>query len=144
MVTCEAVVTRSEPGWVWLETRESSCAACQGACLGQSGLDSPAGAGRVFKFPTAQGFKPGARVVIAIPESLLLKASLKMYLLPLLGFFAGAAIASEFGYLVPAAWREFCIMIAGFAGLATVYGWLRASPVAGMASQTGIMLYPRR
>lgn len=89
-----AVVVRIENHQVWVESGANS--AC-GGCLQKASCTTNA-LGSVLKkksVPVDSGMqlKTGDQVMVAIDESLLLRASLLLYLVPLIALFTGAGIA---------------------------------------------------
>jgi sigma-E factor negative regulatory protein RseC len=89
-----AVVVKIENHQVWVESGQNN--AC-GGCLQKTSCATNA-LGNVLKkksVPVDSGIqlKTGDEVIVAIDESLLLRASLLLYLLPLIALFTGAGIA---------------------------------------------------
>ena len=89
-----AVVVKIENHQVWVESGQNS--AC-GGCLQKASCTTNA-LGSVLKKKSVPvdsdiQLKTGDEVIVAIDESLLLRASLLLYLLPLLALFTGAGIA---------------------------------------------------
>jgi sigma-E factor negative regulatory protein RseC len=89
-----ATVVKIENHQVWVESGQpSSCGGCQqkSTCT-TSALDSV-----IKKKPIPVDseiqLKTGDKVIVAIDESLLLRASLLLYILPLVALFTGAGIA---------------------------------------------------
>jgi sigma-E factor negative regulatory protein RseC len=96
MIEETAIVVAHEPGLAWVETpRRNACGTCgQGKDCGAALL------GRLFTRGANQlaledhlGVASGERVVIGIPDALLIRAALLAYLLPLLTLVLGAAWA---------------------------------------------------
>jgi sigma-E factor negative regulatory protein RseC len=89
-----AVVVKIENHQVWVEAGQSSaCGGCQ-----QKASCTTNAIGNVLKKKTVPvdsciQLKTGDQVMVAIDESLLLRASLLLYLLPLIALFTGAGIA---------------------------------------------------
>jgi len=89
-----AVVVKIENHQVWVESRQNS--AC-GGCKQKASCTTSA-LGSVLKKKSVPvdsdiQLKTGDEVMVAIDESLLLRASLLLYLLPLIALFTGAGIA---------------------------------------------------
>ena len=89
-----AVVVKIENHQVWVEAGQNS--AC-GGCLQKASCTTSA-LGSVLKKKSVPvdsdiQLKNGDKVMVAIDESLLLRASLLLYLLPLIALFTGAGIA---------------------------------------------------
>ena len=100
MLTETARVVAVEEGSVWVETvRQSVCGSCQAAKGCGHGLLNQMGDGRrsYLQLPTgkfqASEFRVDDEVSIGIPESLMLKGSALVYLLPLLFMLLGALLA---------------------------------------------------
>ena len=89
-----AVVVKIENHQVWVEAgQNSACCGCQ-----QKASCTSNALGSVLKkksVPVDSGIqlKTGDEVMVAIDENLLLRASLLLYLLPLVALFTGAGIA---------------------------------------------------
>jgi len=89
-----AVVVKTENHQVWVESRQSgACAGC-----GQKASCSALAIGNVIgkKAVAADSrisLRVGDEVIVAVDEGLVLKASLLLYLLPLLAMFMGAGMA---------------------------------------------------
>lgn len=105
-----------EQGAVWVETvRHSACSSCQArAGCGQSLLQRlGVGARQGFIRALDDGrCRVGDEVLIAIPESAVLRGSALVYMLPLLALFAGALLAHGVGASEPS------IILAGFLAMA--------------------------
>lgn len=121
------VVTVEEEGWAWVETRRPSacgtCAAGQGC--GTSLLAGVLGRRKApVRVINRIGAVAGDRVVIGISESSLVRGSLAIYAVPLLGLFAGAL----FGQLLSgghAEYADLAPLLGGSAGFAAGLVWLR-------------------
>ena len=90
-------VVAVEEGAVWVETlRRSTCSACSANAGCGQGLMEKLGVGQqrgYVRALTDLQLAVGDGVVIGIREDLLVQSSLRVYLLPLLGLFAGAMLA---------------------------------------------------
>lgn len=90
-------VVAVEEGAVWVETlRRSTCSACSANAGCGQGLMEKLGVGQrrgYVRALTDLRLAVGDGVVIGIREDLLVQSSLRVYLLPLLGLFAGAMLA---------------------------------------------------
>jgi sigma-E factor negative regulatory protein RseC len=89
-----AIVVKIENHQVWVESGQSS--AC-GGCLQKASCTTNA-IGSVVKKKSVPvdcdiQLKTGDQVMVAIDENLLLRASLLLYLVPLIALFAGAGMA---------------------------------------------------
>jgi sigma-E factor negative regulatory protein RseC len=112
-------VVAIEPGAVWVETmRKSTCSSCSAnAGCGQGLMDR-------LNIDSRRGYvralcdlhlQVGDGVVIGVREDLLVRSSLLVYVLPLLGLFAAAMLAEHF------ALRESLIVLAGLCGFASAW-----------------------
>ncbi len=105
MIEEQGRIVAVEPGAVWVETlRKSTCSSCSvKAGCGQSLLDQLGASGRrgfVRALSNLQ-LDVGDRVIIGVREDLLVRGSLLVYLLPLLGLFAAAVSAEQVGLSEP-------------------------------------------
>jgi len=112
-----------EPGAVWVETmRKSTCSSCSAnAGCGQGlmeRLNIESRRGYVRALCDLQ-LQVGDGVVIGVREDLLVRGSLLVYLLPLVGLFAAAMLAEHF------ALREPLVILAGLFGFASAWLWVR-------------------
>ncbi|MFT5788347.1 MAG: sigma-E factor negative regulatory protein RseC [Shewanella sp.] len=87
------VIANNNSGWVVVEVEmKSACSHCDsGDSCGTSAV-AKAFSSKVqrFSIPTERAFAKGERLKLGLPESVILKAALLVYILPLLGFFIGA------------------------------------------------------
>ncbi len=95
MIEETARVLETRPGRALVATvRSSACEGCtaRGAC-------APLGGGREARVwvDDPLGVSPGDRVVVAVPEAAVLRASLWVYLVPVLALVAGAVAGSRLG-----------------------------------------------
>jgi sigma-E factor negative regulatory protein RseC len=94
MIEESAVVVKIENHQVWVESGQNS--AC-GGCLQKASCAASAVGSVLKKKPVPVDcdiqLKTGDRVMVAIDESLLLRASLLLYLVPLIALFTGASMA---------------------------------------------------
>ena len=114
-------VVAVEAGAVWVETlRRSTCSACSANAGCGQGVMEKLGVGQrraYLRALTDLRLAVGDGVVVGIREDLLLRSALLVYLLPLLGLFAGALLAQ---------WRaaaEPVVILAGLGGFFAVW-WL--------------------
>lgn len=90
-----AIVVKTEPHRVWITaTQNSSCGGCaqKSACTGNALADAMPSK-RPVVVDSDISLKVGDSVVVAIEESQLLRASLMLYVLPLLAMLIAAGIA---------------------------------------------------
>lgn len=113
-------VVAIEAGAVWVETlRKSTCSSCSASSGCGQGLMDKLGVGHKRGLVRALcdlSVDVGDSVVIGIREDLLVRGSLLLYLLPLVGLFCIALLAQALGASEPQ------IIIAGLSGLAL--GWV--------------------
>jgi sigma-E factor negative regulatory protein RseC len=114
-------VVALEQGAVWVETlRRSTCSACSANAGCGQGLMEKLGVGQkrgYVRALTDLQLAVGDGVVIGIREDLLVSSSLRVYLLPLLGLFAGAMLAQWL------ALAESFVILSGLGGFLAVW-WL--------------------
>lgn len=114
-------VVAVEEGAVWVETlRRSTCSACSASAGCGQGLMDKLGVGQrrgYVRALTDLQLAVGDGVVIGIREDLLVRSSLLVYLLPLLGLFAGAMLAQWL------ALAESFVILGGLSGLFSLW-WL--------------------
>ncbi len=114
-------VVALEEGAVWVETlRRSTCSACSANAGCGQGLMEKLGVGEkrgYVRALTDLQLAVGDGVVIGIREDLLVSSSLQVYLLPLLGLFAGAMLAQWL------ALAESFVILSGLGGFLAVW-WL--------------------
>lgn len=93
MIEEMAVVVKTENHQVWVESRQSgACAGCkQKASCSTSAIGSVIGK-KTVAVDSRISLRVGDEVIVAVDEGLVLKASLLLYLLPLMAMFAGAGI----------------------------------------------------
>lgn len=110
-------VVAVEAGTVWVETvRSGSCSSCAASATCGSGLMDKLGIHQRhmrMQATTDLQLQVGDPVVIGIPEELLLGSALQVYLLPLIGLFAGIlwADAQKFGELAVVAAGLSCMIL---------------------------------
>ncbi|AYC33920.1 transcriptional regulator [Pseudomonas cavernae] len=112
-------VVAVESGAVWVETlRKSTCSSCSANAGCGQGLMDKLGVGGQRGYVRALcdlQLRVGDPVVIGVREDLLVRASLLVYLLPLLMFFALAMFAERL------ALHEPLIIVSGLGGLALAW-----------------------
>ncbi len=119
-------VVEVQAGFVWVETqRRSTCGACNlnGGC-GTSVLSRVMGQRRTrVRALDSLGARVGEEVVIGIEDTMLLRGSLAVYAVPLVGLLAGAmlgaALAPRLGFAA-----ESGSILLGLAGLGAGILWL--------------------
>jgi sigma-E factor negative regulatory protein RseC len=120
MIEEQGRVVAVEPGVVWVETlRKSTCSACTANAACGQGLMERLGVGRQRGYVRALStlnLHVGDAVVIGVGEQLLVRSSLLVYFLPILGLLAGSIAADAAGL------REPLIILCGLGGL--LLSWL--------------------
>ncbi|MCU1715926.1 SoxR reducing system RseC family protein [Pseudomonas sp. 5P_3.1_Bac2] len=105
MIEERGLVTALEPGAVWVQTqRQSTCSACALKAGCGQGLSAQFGGRRQREAVRVSADLPlavGDAVVLGVREDLLLSAAVQVYLLPLLGLFAGALVAEQLAWAEP-------------------------------------------
>lgn len=130
MIEEQGRVVALEPGAVWVETlRKSTCSSCSANAACGQGLMDRLGVGRQRGYVRALSqmhLAIGDTVIIGVREDLLVRSSLLVYLLPLMGLFAAALLADGLGLPEP------LVILSGLSGL--FVSWLmvrwRAARVA--------------
>lgn len=114
MIEEQGRVVAVEDGAVWVETlRRSTCSSCSANSGCGQGLMDKLGVGQrrgYLRALTDLQLAVGDGVTIGIREDLLLGSALRVYLLPLLGLFAGAMLAEWL------ALGESFVILAGLSG----------------------------
>ena len=120
MIEEQGRVVAIEPGAVWVETlRRSTCSSCSAkAGCGQGLLETLGVSGRRAHVRALCDLQLniGDAVVIGVHEDLLVRGSLLVYLVPLLGLFAAAVLAEQLALGEP--------LVIVFALLGLMAGWL--------------------
>ncbi|MCL1094635.1 SoxR reducing system RseC family protein [Shewanella kaireitica] len=87
------VVANSNSGWVVVEVEmKSACNHCDSSDSCGTSAVAKAFSPKVqrFSIQTERAFATGERLKLGLPESVILKAAMLVYILPLAGFFVGA------------------------------------------------------
>lgn len=121
----QVVRTAGDSAWVRTE-RRSSC----GSCSARKGCGTGALAG-VFSARAHEvevlnpiGAAPGDEVIVGISESMLVRGSAAVYLLPLLTLMAGALLAEGMAPQLGLAGSDAPAILGGAVGLAAGFLWL--------------------
>jgi len=88
-----SVVANSNAGWVVVEIEmKSACNHCDNSESCGTSAVAKAFSSKMqrFSIQTEHAFSVGERLMLGLPESVILKAALLVYILPLIGFFIGA------------------------------------------------------
>lgn len=125
MIEEQGRVMAIEHGAVWIEVLgKTACSGCTASVGCGQGLLEGLGAGRQCKRIRALSVMPlkvGDSVVVGIREDFLLRSTLAVYLLPLLGLFISAIVAQWFGFGEP------LVIFAAFLGFASVWAVVRSA-----------------
>ncbi|MDM8350438.1 SoxR reducing system RseC family protein [Pseudomonas sp. sp1636] len=120
MIEEQGRVVAVESGAVWVETmRKSTCSSCSvSAGCGHGVLDKLGVSGRpgYVRALCDLQLSVGDAVVIGVREELLVRGSLLVYLLPLIGLFGAALLAEQLALSEP------LVILSAFAGL--LAAWL--------------------
>jgi sigma-E factor negative regulatory protein RseC len=123
MIEEQGRVVALEPGAVWVETlRKSTCSSCSANAACGQGLMDRLGVGRQRGYVRALSqmqLAVGDTVIIGVREDLLVRSSLLVYLLPLLGLFAAALLADGLGLSEP------LVILCGLLGLSATWLMVR-------------------
>jgi sigma-E factor negative regulatory protein RseC len=122
MIEEEAYVAAVADGQIWIEKqRQTACSGCAQACPSASVSGFFASKPVRLKVLSDVAVLPGDRVVVGIAEEALASGSLWIYLLPLLGLFAGALLGK---FLLGS---DIASALGGLAGMGLCYAGLKAS-----------------
>ncbi|MFN2308769.1 MAG: SoxR reducing system RseC family protein [Gammaproteobacteria bacterium] len=131
MIEETARVIATEAGFVWVETRrQSTC----GGCAAKSGCGTAAlakvlGTRRTrVRAIDRQGVQVGDEVVVGIDESALIRGSLAVYAVPLLGLLAGAVLGGVLSARLLVGGEALTLGL-GIAGLLAGLIWLKGFTV---------------
>jgi sigma-E factor negative regulatory protein RseC len=86
------------------------------------------------------GVARGDHVVVGVPEDALLKASLAVYIVPLLAMIGGAILAAYIGAMVTPRYDQLSSVLGGLIGFSAAIAWL---PSFGRAKITDARYRPR-
>lgn len=126
MIEEAAHLVEIDGDYAWVETeRRSSCSSCSAKGCGTGALSKVFGRrSQRLKVLNPIGAKAGDEVVLGIHEQALLKGSVAVYIMPLLGMLAGALLGEG---LAPQ-WgsdSEALSIVLGLLGLAAGFFWLQ-------------------
>ena len=121
MIEEDACVSEVTSGRVWIEKgRKSSCSGCAESCPSALAGDL-LGEKRVrLSVRTDLPLSPGDKIVIGVAQDIVVKSSFLIYLLPLVGFFAGAWLGN---FVVGS---DLTSALAGLGGLGLCFFGLKA------------------
>jgi sigma-E factor negative regulatory protein RseC len=128
MMEEQARVVARDGDFLWVETvRRGACGGCgESAGCGASILGQlVSGRANRLALEDTLGLAVGERVVVAIPDDLLVRASLAAYLLPLVGLVAAAGVAQWLGL------TDVLVALVGVSGLGL--GLLATGAITGGA-----------
>lgn len=125
-----ATVTHAESDWLWVETTpKSACSHCSAAGCSTLVIGKAFGNRRNrMRLPNTLNAERGQQVAVGIPEQVLVGASLRAYLMPLMGMLL-------FGIL--AAFSEMNEVLQALFALAGLFAGLSLAGRPGMNPQTG-------
>jgi len=123
MIETDGVVTAVEGGKAWVEAgRRSACGHCDasGSCGGS--LFSELFGNRPVRIEVDNTLKVkiGDRVILGLPERVMLSGSIRLYLLPLIGLFFGAVAGEFYASRLSAEFTEPWAILGGLFGLTAV------------------------
>lgn len=108
-----AVVAKIEHNQVWVETRAATgCGGCRQKSVCSTSVLDKLIRKRAVAVDCDIELKPGDEVVVGIEEGVLIRASLLLYMLPLLAMGAGGALAQSW---LPMGYGKADLVIAGAA-----------------------------
>lgn len=99
MLEQNGTVVACEQEWLWVESQaRSACSSCGASSCSTSVLGKLFGTRQQrLRLRNTLNAVPGQQVVIGIPEQVLVAASVRAYLMPLLVLIAAAGLARELG-----------------------------------------------
>lgn len=127
MIEETAKIVAIEEGETWVETeRQSSCSSCSvNKGCGTATLSKVLGKRRNrVRVINKLGAEPGETVLIGIAEQALVKGSLAMYMVPLLGLLLGAMFGDFMAARLETV-SEWPAVVGALAGLLLGFVWLR-------------------
>lgn len=133
-----ATVIKTDAQGVWLQTKvSSSCQSCSANDSCTSGVVAKAMTRRDYQFflPNHTELLPGQQVRIGISDGVLMKSALLVYLLPLLGFIAGAGLGVLWQW--SEGWQLLLAACFGAGGM--LLARLASSRIGGTAEQVQIL-----
>lgn len=122
-----AQVVRVEGEFAWVETRRAStCGGCAAnAGCGTAALGRVLGKRRIqVKTRNVSGISAGDRVVIGVRERALVRGSLVVYAVPLVGLLGGAAVGQDLAGRLLVSNVDFVSIGAGLLGLVAGLAWV--------------------
>lgn len=125
------VLTCDGSGWITVEVQvKNACGHCDNNESCGTSAVSKAFSPKVqcFSIPSDGQYVVGDLLKLGLPESVILKAAALVYLLPLMGLFAGAALASILNSLLGLATSDLVVIPFAFAG--ALLFWFAARRVA--------------
>lgn len=137
MLEEQVTVTAVEGATAWVEAAASACGGCSQVCSSAL-LQKHLGRSRApLAVRCPLKVKPGDRVVIGIDERALLWGSLLVYVLPLCGLLAGAAVAES----LMAGWgADWPAPLGGVLGFAASMAAVKKLPRLGVSALQPVVL----
>ena len=143
MIERQATVVKTQGKFARVEVlRESSCTSCS--------LKSGCGTGTVGQFflsnkvqhkvQNTQAAKEGDNVVIGIDEQSLVRASLIIYILPLLTLFVFAVLGDMLADVFSIQNKEVVAILAGFIGMALAFFLIRRATVQSWSKNYSLVM----
>jgi sigma-E factor negative regulatory protein RseC len=123
----EGRVIRLDGDYAWVETgRKSACGACEARTgCGTAAIGKYFSARRMQMRAINQAQADcGDTVIIGVTESALLRSSLLLYLLPLVGLFTVALLVSQITQSLAPMQHEMAVVLGGAAGFVLTLKWI--------------------
>ena len=123
MIESEAVVVATEGSLAWVvANRSSSCGHCDAAGSCGGSLFSKLFGSREVRVEADNAIHAsvGERVILGLPERVMITGSMSLYLLPLLGLFVGALLGEYFAGRLSAESTEPWAALGGLLGVTVV------------------------
>ncbi|MCH1928703.1 SoxR reducing system RseC family protein [Shewanella sp. A25] len=138
------VIESDNQGWLTVEVElKSTCKSCSSSesCGTSAVAQAFSAKTQQFSIQSERACDVGEMLKLGLPESVILKAAALVYLMPLLGLFAGALLGQFLGTLVELNSDLFAIVFAMLgAALTWLFGKVKAKQLEG-ESQPVILAY---
>ncbi|MFN5744825.1 MAG: SoxR reducing system RseC family protein [Methylococcaceae bacterium] len=143
MIEQEVVVTRAEPGRVWIVPLGSGCGVCKQNCLTLLPVDTKFGRfERECEIPTSLILEKEDHVIAGISKNALLVASLTIYGFPLIAFLASSVVGEVIAQWFDVSDSDGFTALVGILGLVLALVLLRLKHVRISRDSRIILLRP--
>lgn len=140
MIEQEVVVTRAEPGRVWVVPLNSGCGVCKRSCLASLIVaTSSERFERAWEIPASFILEKEDHAIAGISKNALLVASLTIYGFPLVVFLASSLVGEVISQWFDISDSDGLTALAGTLGLLLALVFLRLNP-AGLSRDSRIVV----